>query len=564
MLLLVLAVAAACAPAAPEKAASTLGEPQQPRPPKVVTVAFGRLVTAVEVFGGGVTGRQSIMPLIHNLVVYERNYQEWVPQLAVEKASVDKGTWQINPDGTMEMTWKFHPNIRWHDGTPFSAEDIVFAVNLRKDPEMASQSGIAQGRLDLIDGISAPDPLTLVTHWSEPYVDADRARSMEPIPRHILQEVYQRDKRAAQTSSYWNADFVGLGPYKVVNWESGIQVELARFDQYFLGMPKLDSVVVKWFNDDNALTGALLAGTVDVATDQSYLSIDNARELERRWQGSTANQVRYDPNGALGHLESQFRPEFARPRNAFTNRLVREGLYRALDRPTLTEVLTDGIPPVADSWYHPSDPMYADLQSAIPQYPYDPSRAQQLLAQAGWVRGADGILVYQQTGERFESEIQAGQGSGPMTWATTVSAQWKAVGADFTQREVPTAIAGGAAREFEATRPGPRMASLSAENFASYRLRTSSIPSESNQWIGQNAGGYSNPRADALFDRIAGAIGSREKIQAHRDAVQEVMGDVGLMPLWWNVTPVVMANGVKGVRTVTIGGTLSSFEWDRD
>jgi len=246
MLLLVLAVAAACAPAAPEKAAGALAEPQQPRAPKVVTVAFGRLVTAVEVFGGGVTGRQSIMPLIHNLVVYERNYQEWVPQLALEKASVDRGTWKINPDGTMEMTWKFHPNIRWHDGTPFSTEDIVFAVNLRKDPEMASQSGIAQGRLDLIDRISAPDPLTLVTHWSEPYVDADRARSMEPIPRHILQEVYQRDKRAAQTSSYWNADFVGLGPYKVVNWESGIQVELARFDQYFLGVPKLDSVLVKW------------------------------------------------------------------------------------------------------------------------------------------------------------------------------------------------------------------------------------------------------------------------------------------------------------------------------
>src|SRR5439155_22934493 len=117
-------------------------------------------------------------------------------------------------------------------------------------------------------------------------------------------------------------------------WDSGIQVELGRFEQYLRGVSKLASGLVKWLNDANAVVGAILAGTVDVATAQSYLSIDNARELERRWQGTSGNQVHYDPNGARGHLESQFRPEFARPRNGFTNRLVREALYRSLDRPT--------------------------------------------------------------------------------------------------------------------------------------------------------------------------------------------------------------------------------------
>jgi peptide/nickel transport system substrate-binding protein len=213
---------AACAPSGPSRPAAAL----VPSAPKVVTVAFSRQVTAVEVFGGGSTGRQNIMPLVHNLVVYEKDYQSWVPQLATELASVDNGTWRIYSDGTMDMTWKFRPNIKWHDGTPFSAEDVVFAVNLRKDPEMASQSAIPQGRLDLITSLSAPGPLTLTTHWSAPFVDADRARSLEPIPRHILEEVYQQDKKAAQRSPYWNTEFVGLGPYKVVNWQQGSQGDI--------------------------------------------------------------------------------------------------------------------------------------------------------------------------------------------------------------------------------------------------------------------------------------------------------------------------------------------------
>src|SRR6266540_2539652 len=226
--------------------------------PKSVTVSFQREATGVEVFGPGATGRQDVMPLVQNQVAYEKNYEQWAPQLAIELASIDRGTWQISPDGTMEMTWNFHPNIRWHDGTPFSTEDIVFATTVRRDPEMAARD---QGRLDLVTSVTAPDPVTLVIRWSAPYVDADRGKSLDPMPRHILQDLYQRDKKNFENNAYWNREFVGVGPYRVVNWEPGSHIELARFDDYYLGRPPLDSITVRFIPDENTLVASFLAGT---------------------------------------------------------------------------------------------------------------------------------------------------------------------------------------------------------------------------------------------------------------------------------------------------------------
>lgn len=275
------------------------------------------------------------------------------------------------------------------------------------------------------------------------------------------------------------------------------------------------------------------------------------------------NQIRYDPNGGVVNLEIQFREDLARPRNGFTNRTVREALYRALDRATLTEILSDGIGPIADSWYHPSHPLRKDVESAIPQFPYDLSRAQQLLAQAGWAKGPDGVLVSQATGERFESELRS-SGADQARWAVAFVDQWKVVGAELTPVSIPASLTAGAGREYNSKRPGPQIGAFSAQSYLEDRPRTSSIPSESNRWVGTNTGGYNNSRADALLERVARTIDPREKIAVHRELAQEMMGDINFMPLWWNMQPTVMANTVRGVRSVTNGGTLSSFEWDRD
>ena len=98
------------------------------------------------------------------------------------------------------------------------------------------------------------------------------------------------------------------------------------------------------------------------------------------------------------------------------------------NREALNETVVSGQGMVADSFYRPNDPLRSQLESAIPQYPFDLNRAQQLLAQAGWVRGSDGVLVHQQTGERLELEINGGDTRYIKQEQNIVADSWKKLG----------------------------------------------------------------------------------------------------------------------------------------
>src|SRR5205823_5291127 len=116
------------------------------------------------------------------------------------------------------------------------------------------------------------------------------------------------------------------------------------------------------------------------------------------------NQVQVDITGQLPQLEMQFRPDVAKPRDLLAQASVRQALFQAIDRGTLAEVMTHSLAPLADSWYPPTHPLRADVDSAIPKYPFDPRAASALLGDAGWNRAADGMLV-NGSGERFNLQL---------------------------------------------------------------------------------------------------------------------------------------------------------------
>src|SRR5205823_5886939 len=154
-----------------------------------------------------------------------------------------------------------------------------------------------------------------------------------------------------------------------------------------------------------------------------------------------------------------------------TNRAVRQAFYQAIDRPTLVEVMTQSLAPVADSWYPPDHPLRKDLEAFIPQFPYDLNRARQLLAEAGWARGGDGALVYQPSGERFEVQIMHRSGSGPEKEANILADGWKALGATVTFTALTQQQSNDA--EYLAKRTGPYLTAPTGEGFADSRLHSS-------------------------------------------------------------------------------------------
>lgn len=552
-----LLVAGACAPAGrdgrgPERAGT-------PRQPKSLTIALQQepaiLVWELAQTNVKSGGAHLTFNILHNYLVVEDHNRTFRPQIAVEKPSVETGSWKVNPDGTMDLTWKIRPNVKWHDGRPFTTDDLAFSFNVYKDPEVPTN--IAR-LLAPFESATAVDPHTLIAHWSRTYVDANEGVGLVPLPRHLLESVYTTDKANLVHSPRLSTEFVGLGPYRLVNWESGSHIAFAPFEDYFLGRPPFDSVIVRFIGDANTIVASVLAGAVDIVPPIG-LDVDTTSEVKRRWEG-TANQAIPQLRGGFRVLEIQHRQEYARPANGLSTLPVRQAFYHAIDRQALADAMSNGLSPTADSWFPPSDPLRPEVEASVPQFPYDPGRASVLLAQAGWTRGSDAVLAHNQSGERFLIQLTA-RGPRDAKEQLIIADNWKAIGALLDLYSVPPALQGD--REHTSTLSGAWLATLQIEHLTTDRFHTRSITSPATRWTGNNRGGYSNPRVDTLLDRLTATIPPAERLGLYRELLKEQMGDLPLMMLYWE-GDILLA--VKGVRNAHGGGnsTWNFFEWDKD
>lgn len=458
----------------------------------------------------------------------------------------------------MDTIWKIRPNVKWHDGAPFTSADLVFAFGVNKQPDFISQTNAIAAKL--MQSIEAPDPFTIVVHWSGGYVDANQARGLDPLPKHLLEELYnQVDSTTFTQNPYFTTDFVGNGAYKLAKWELGSFIELTAFDGYYRGRPPIDKIVVRFITDANALAAAILAGEVDTVL-PAGVDFDAAIELKSRWEG-TGHQVRVDLTGKLEHLEIQHRSEYARPANGFTNLTVRQALYHAIDRDAVRQVQTGGLAPIADSYLSPKSYLRAQLASDIAQFPYDPARAQQLLAGAGWVRGSDGVLASQATGARFETELRADRGGEEKAQAV-IAENWKAAGLRIEQAVIP--VTQRRDNEYLATSPGAYIAHPSDFQFWTGRFHSTNVAAPSNRWAGANRGGYVNPAVDTLLDKLVAAFDERQQVDLHRQLLKEQIATVALMPLWWETESTLMRKGVKGPVFVRNTASWNIFDWDKE
>jgi peptide/nickel transport system substrate-binding protein len=265
--------------------------------------------------------------------------------------------------------------------------------------------------------------------------------------------------------------------------------------------------------------------------------------------------------GGLHQLEMQHRVEYARPANGLTVRNVRQAFYQAIDRQTLADVMTQGFSPGADSWYAPNDPVRRDVEASIPRYPYDQAASSRLLEAEGWVRGPDGVLVYRPSGERFEVAIQLRPGDEALQAGSIIADGWQAIGARVSFESLTPAVANDG--QHLATRPGPALISPSGYNFYDRRLHSMGIPRAETRWTGNNRGGYNNPRVDAILDRLAITVDNQQRIGLHRDLLREQMEDIALMPLYWEVLPILMLRGVTGPVLAGSDATPNIFDWDK-
>lgn len=555
LLILILTIAGlGCAPAQPGPSDTSVRGGEAGGPPaqkKVITIAYGRLPTNLGPMEGGVAEFREIAHA--GLLALDPLANQGVARLAEEVPAFDRGTMAALPDGRLQTRYKLRPSIRWHDGAPFSSQDFVFGWQVQQTPNWPSRSNPMAG---LIDAMETPDDATLIVTWKSPTRFALRTftNSIWAMPRHLLGPlVAAGDVQAVADSSYWTRDFVGVGAYKVVQWVEGSHYEFAANESYVLGRPRIDTIVWRLTTDRNAGLAGILADQLDV-TMGSLLDLETAQILQQQWDERRRGTVLLTP--------ANWRWVNLMPTNPFLSDLrVRRGLAHALDRDSLSRDLFSSLQAVCDIWVSPRRPQFTAVDAAITKYPYDPARSRQLLEDAGWQTGIDGILINGQ-GQRFVIDGRTTDAEGEVGRVQlTNAADWRRAGIQVNINNISSQL--DATPEYRNQWTGAYWASwnLVLEDLRG-QWHTSVIPRPENRFAGGNRARWSNPRADALIEEMAVTLDDRAWDSNLVEIARLWTSELPHIPLYYINEVVTYGKGISGVAPRSETGSDNTVTWN--
>lgn len=475
------------------------------------------------------------------------------PQLAEAVPTTDNGLWQLLPDGKMTTRWRLRPGARWHDGTPVTSADFVFSYQVATDRELdVARAAI----LGFIDKVEAPDDRTVVATWKSTYIDADKmfnGGAHAPMPRHLLQEAYEANKRSFATLPYWNREFIGTGPYKLKEYEQGSYATLVANDDFVLGRPKIDEIEARSILEPRALVANLLAREIDVSFSRQ-ISIEQANAIRDQW-----TEGRFDIEYGAGstHLGPQHVPERQKP-SLIGNVKFRQALAHALDRQQMVDSIAGGMTQVSHSGLPADDPTFAGLHPRAVRYDYDPRRAQQILEELGLRKMPSGGFA-DTSGQRLEPiEVWSSTTEIYIKTALAAAGLWAAFGLDTLPHTVPEARESDL--EYRALFPGFEAVGTGSPYTNYPQLRESNIRTRANGFRGSNRTGYFHPDLDVMLDRYLVTIPMTERLQVLGDIVQHVTSNVVLIYLMYSSQPVAISN--RMVNVSALKSTANILEWD--
>ena len=202
-LAVMLVVLSGCGPSGPGESAS--GATQRAGGAKRITMAFPLEQDLRHNLG---QERQVLRPLVNPglSVVDGRDVRR--PALAEAVPTLENGLWKTFPDGRMETTWTIREGARWHDGAPFTTDDLLFTATVSRDREVAILNDEAWAS---VEEVTALDERTITIRWREPYTSADSVFSVGttlPLPRHKLEAQYLESKADFPRLTFWLYDYV--------------------------------------------------------------------------------------------------------------------------------------------------------------------------------------------------------------------------------------------------------------------------------------------------------------------------------------------------------------------
>ncbi|MCL6631878.1 MAG: peptide-binding protein [Alicyclobacillus herbarius] len=386
-------------------------------------------------------------------------------------------------NGGKTYTVKLKQNAKWSDGKPVTADDVIFTLKTIMNPK-AGSPGISE--YDKIQSIKKVDDYTVQVTLKQVYAPFNYALGLlTPVPEHVLKNV---DPSKLQKYAY-GADpskTVTDGPWVWKTWKQKQYLEFDRNPNYWGPKPHIDKVIYKIYADENTMTQALMKGDIDV---DSAIPVQQLSAVENNQNDKVINK----PGPMYEFLAFNFKASnFPGNFDPFTDPKTRQAIYYALDRQAMVKDILKGTGTIVNSpflhnaWY--------DVNDQATSFTYDPAKAKQLLKEAGWKPGPDGIL--QKDGHKFSFQLQYNTGNTRREQvASVIQQELKAVGIDCQPKGI----------DFSAwidqnLNPGKFQAVL-----LSWQMNTPDPDQESiysSKYFppnGQNMGWYKNTETDKLW-----------------------------------------------------------------
>jgi peptide/nickel transport system substrate-binding protein len=336
------------------------------------------------------------------------------PELATQIPTQANGG--VSKDG-LTITYHLRHGVRWSDGAPFNADDVVFSTQVVLNP---ATNEIGRLGWDQITKTDEPNKYTVVYHMRKPYSPfletffSTSGANPCILPKHLLAK-YPNINHVP-----YNSLPVGIGPFKYVRWDRAQDVILVPNPLYFRGMPKLQKIIYKIIPDRNTVLSQLQAHELDMwpTLGGAYLA---------RVQAIAGFSIIRKPGYYFGHMD------FNIQRPAVRDPIVRQALRLALDRRTIRDKIGRGVGILQEVTTPPTSPYTV---TSIPMVPFDIARANTLLDKSGWARGADGIR--QKNGVRLDLDFATSAGTPDVDeQIELIRATWKQIGVDITVRHYP-------------------------------------------------------------------------------------------------------------------------------
>ena len=427
--------------------------------------------------------------------------------------------WEVTPDG---LTYTFHlrRQVRFHDGTPFGARDVVHSWERALDPTSKSSASeflypikgardFHGGKTGAIAGLAVRDDSTIVVTLEQPLAAFTKLLAM-PVASIIPQRI---------TPNFGERP-VGTGPWRLIDWRHDDYLLFARNDQYFLGPPKAESLQARIIAEPSTSVAEFESGNVDV------LQIPAGQT--REWEEDESRRPLLSSTPALELVYVGINTT----RGPLRDARVRQAINYAVDISTIVERLVSGRGTRAAGVIPPA---LAGYDSSRRAYPYDTTKARALLAAAGYPQGIDVELWCSMTPiyVRIAETIQA--------YLNAVGIRTKVV-----QRESAASRAAARKGETDMILKDWYADYPDAENFLVPLLYSG------NKGSGGNVSFYANPRFDSTVMAARRELDDAKRVALLRQADSIAFGDAPMMFLYFYNELYAVQPWVKGFRPPVI------------